>query len=69
MAADTATENWSSRMKGLPPPPPPPQESLMPPVNEPITEYDTVAELIRCSVYAAAEVVQEYMNNTSDLSV
>ena len=40
-----------------------------PPIDEPITEYSTVAELLRRSEQATAEVGQEYIINTFDLGV
>ena len=40
-----------------------------PQINEPVTEYNIVAVLIRCSVEATAEVRQEYEINTFELDV
>ena len=40
-----------------------------PPIDEPITEYSTVAELLRRSAEATAEVGQEYVISTFDLGV
>ena len=39
------------------------------PINEPITEYNTVAELLKRSAEATAEVGQKYTINTLDLGV
>ena len=39
------------------------------PINEPITEYNTVAELLKRSAEATAEVGQKYTINTFDLGV